>query len=198
MYNMKNIITFLFLLIISCSYGQIAGVRAGFNMSYLESSNKQIQPEFKAGYYAGVLVEIGVLENKIYLQPEVIYSRQGSQFKGEVFTQGVTLNYINTPLLLKFKPWSFLSIQAGPKIGFLINKPYLEAKDGSYKVSKKDFSSVDFGVVGGVSLYTPSGFFVEARYSMGLNSVLDKNISLYGNNIQLKNSVISLGAGFLF
>ena len=202
---MKKIILTLLLIIgcITLSNAQIVGVRAGFNMANLYgSSSGDIETNPKAGYYAGVLVEIPLIERTLYLQPEVIYSRQGVKFDESRVHEDLSLDYINVPFLIKAKVIKSFTVQAGPQFGFIVNNPSLQTVDGK-EFRKGNFTNVDFGLVGGISYYTPSGFFLEARYNLGLKNIFNKQLenndkSLDTSETNFKNNVISIGLGYLF
>src|SRR5262245_4424225 len=121
---MKNRIAAIVLLAmgsISMAYGQASvsiGIKAGLNFASLNTSSFSAAYESRTGYHAGAFVNVKL--TKIAIQPEVIFSQQGSTVKlstGQSIEQN--FNYVNIPVLLKFYLISGLNLQAGPQFGFL-------------------------------------------------------------------------------
>ena len=86
-----------------------------------------------------------------------------------VLKQGdVKLNYLSIPILLSYKlAGNFLSLQAGPQFGVLINKSKTLVQNGG-----EAFKGSDFSMVGGVHLKI-SSIRVDGRYVVGLNNIND-------------------------
>lgn len=174
-------------------FGPKAGVNFA-NFSGLDNS------EMKTGFHVGAVAEIKFNE-KFSIQPEVVYSAQGSKFTqnfpvlGEVKT---TLNndYINIPILAKYYVVDGFSVEAGPQVGFLI-KSEAKVENGSGSVttdSKNDYKSTDFGLGLGLAYDLPVGLFVNARYNLGLSDIRENTSS--GDAV--KNNVIQVGIGYKF
>lgn len=170
-----------------------AGFKAGANLSKIDG--KSFKEEFRTGYLLGGFAMIG-LGNKFGLQPEVLFIqtqtrvdttfRQIYQSAFKDATKGdVKLNYLSIPILLNYKfIGNFLSLQAGPQFGILMNKDKSLLDNG-----KQAFKGGDFSMVGGAQLKV-SKFVASARYVVGLN-----NISDLGDQNKWKNQGIQLSVG---
>ncbi|WP_339902911.1 porin family protein [uncultured Cyclobacterium sp.] len=77
----------------------------------------------KLGYHAGLFARLG--GNHIFIQPEVLYTNTGGEFKS---TQGSsTVSYtaqfdkIDVPIMAGFKIANFFRLQAGPTLAFILD-----------------------------------------------------------------------------
>src|SRR6478736_3572467 len=94
------------------------GIKAGLNFAKLDVSNSAGQTyDSRTGYHAGAfaLVKLGF----IGIQPELIFSRQGSQYTFNSKDYDANYDYINIPVMAKFYLPLGLNLQAGPQFGFL-------------------------------------------------------------------------------
>jgi len=98
--------------------------------------------------------------------------------------KGVKLNYLSIPLLLNFRPVQFITFQAGPQFGILINKDQNLLKNG-----QQAFKSGDFSMLGGVQLNL-GGLRLGGRYQVGLNNLNDID-----NSTKWKNQGFQIYAG---
>lgn len=182
------------------------GVKAGLNIA--DWGGDAEDTNVRAGFNAGVVAEIKY--GNFAVQPEVLYSQQGSELEVNYFT-GTTLdgsvnyttklNYINVPVALKYYIVEGLSLQAGPQIGFLINaeeKSEITA-DGESETNevdaKNNYEKIDFSVFGGVGYDLPMGVFFQVRYIAGLSNI---NKDPETANIELSNNVLSFSVGYKF
>lgn len=115
------------------------GVKAGVNVSNIwDTEAEDFSAEAKAGFAGGLYATIP-LGRLLALQPEVMFSQKGYTASGQFLTVPYemkrTSNYLDIPLLLVFRPAQFISIMAGPQIGFQLSQ-----KD---KFTLGDFSTED-------------------------------------------------------
>lgn len=167
-----------------------AGIKVGTNVNKI--TGKSFKEQFTYGYHAGVFTEIK-LSNKFYLQPEVIFNQvnadTSSDFKklyqvSASTVSNIKLNYLSIPILLQYKLNKFLSLQAGPQFGILVNQ------NNSFLQNGKDaFKQGDFSMLGGVQVKFAS-IRVYGRYVIGL-----QNINDIDNQDKWKNQSIQIGVG---
>jgi hypothetical protein len=186
----------LFLLAIALStftfaQGFHVGLKGGVNMYKIDG--KSFSEEFKHGYNAGLFTEIN-FSPKVGIQPEIMWNQAqtqtSTQFKdiyndGIKELKGVTLNYLSIPILLNLSPSRFITFQAGPQFGVLMNKDQNLFQNG-----KNAFKSGDFSMLGGVQLNL-GGFKLGGRYTVGLTNINDID-----NQDKWKNQGFQLYAGF--
>ena len=168
------------------------GVKAGANIFKVDGQS--FKNQFRYGYHVGGFAEIGLGE-KWGIQPEVLFSQVStsldSNYKSiyqDFFNSDqrkVRLGYLSIPILLNYKLiGNFLTLQAGPQFGVLIDKNKELVKNGA-----EAFKNGDFSMVGGVQVKL-SSLRVTGRYVVGLS-----NISDIGNRDQWKSQGLQVSVG---
>jgi len=148
------------------------GAKAGANIFKIDGT--AMKDEFKFGYNLGGFAELN-FSDKWGIQPEVMWNqtnyRTASNFN-EIYPGGKSdlegkLNYLSIPVLLSFSPVKFISFQAGPQFGVLLNKDKTLFDNG-----KQAFKNGDFSMLGGVQLNI-GALKVGGRYVVGLANIND-------------------------
>lgn len=150
------------------------GVKAGANVTKVDGAS--FKDQFRYGYHLGGFVEVR-MGNKLVLQPEVLFNQYSSKLDSNyknvyqnVFNgnSNIKLNYLSIPILLNYKViGSFLSIQAGPQVGILIDQSKTVLENGG-----KAFKDGDFSMLAGLQ-FKIANFRVNGRYAIGLNNIAD-------------------------
>jgi len=165
------------------SQGLDLGIKAGANFANFTGGDlKGYDFNSITSYHAGFVAELNLFDN-FSIQPELLYSTQGSnihrldqQIKNE-------LGYISIPVLLKFYlTQNKLSLELGPQASFLVTE--------RNKVDTKDTNSFDFGVAVGLGFKFTQSIFIQARYVLGLTEV--------SRDTDVKNSLIQVSLGCFF
>ncbi|MQP53124.1 MULTISPECIES: porin family protein [unclassified Flavobacterium] len=178
------------------------GAKGGINLANIVGDDAGDANMF-VGFNAGFFVEIPVTE-KLTIQPEILYSAQGSKSEGPLVIDGslydvkatMKFNYINIPVMFKYNVVEKFSLEAGPYIGFLTTaKIKVDVNGfGSATEDMKDLvKSTDFGIALGMNYEFSDVIFANARYQGGLSQIGDT-----GEGDNIKNSVFQLGLGFRF
>ncbi|MBT8320370.1 MAG: PorT family protein [Eudoraea sp.] len=171
------------------------GAKAGVNFSditgeMVDSFNGRTSIHF------GVMSEF-TLSDMFALQPELLYSSQGSDYEEEEFSGTVKVDYLNIPVMAKIYVADGFFFQAGPQVGFLLSATdeYDDEEDDI-----KDFlKGTDFGFNLGLGYKLDSGLQFDARYNIGLSDNLDVGSSEFeGEGAEYKNSVIQISIGWFF
>ncbi|RLD29144.1 MAG: PorT family protein [Bacteroidetes bacterium] len=180
----------------SCATTPKFGVRAGANFASINGDDAD-SFEGKTGFHIGAVAEMEVSE-KFAVQPEVSFSSQGADYSESMYTGSYNLNYVNVPVMAKFKVAEGFSLEAGPQVGFLLSaKDKFDGEGGSGDEDVKDVTKgIDFGVNLGVGYELESGLNFGIRYNLGLSELNDFG-DLSGNE-SWKNGVIQLSVGFFF
>lgn len=188
----KTIITLaVFIIAINKSISQdfSFGLKAGTNFTKITGAS--FKDEFSLSYQAGAFMEIAI-NKKIGIQPEFLFSQSKgtSAALGGVLTatnSNYELNYLNIPLLLRYKIGKIIVLNVGPQYSILLSN------DNTLLGNSKDaFKSGDFAMVGGLQLgFKYLRFY--ARYNIGLNNIND-----ISNNDAWKSQQIQAGIGFRF
>lgn len=164
------------------------GLKAGANFTKIDGAS--LSKEYKLNYHAGAFIELE-LNKKIGLQPEFLLSQSEAQIinNGTITypKSDFKLNYLNIPILLKYKIGKILVLNVGPQYSILLNK-----NDNVINNTVNAFKDGDFAMVGGIQLNFKYLRFY-GRYNIGLNNINDINSSENWKSQQLQ-----LGLGFRF
>jgi opacity protein-like surface antigen len=178
----KFLFAVITLLMVHGAMGQIkVGVKAGGNLSTINTVH--ISCDMKFGFHIGGFAEF-VMNDKISIQPELLYSTQGASATQDGVTVNANVNYINVPVLLKLNIAEGLSAEIGPQVGILVG-----AKQGSKNI-KEDCYTFDLTAIAGLSYTFAEKFVVGARYGFGLTNI--------SKDVKTQNRVISLSIGYKF
>lgn len=175
------------------------GIKAGVNEAVLQGRVGE-DATYKTYFHAGVFYEAKLI-GPLSIQPELLYSLQGSQLKGATTVTNYTtqLNYIQVPILLK-ATLGPVFVEAGPQFGYLVaanENGTVQVRNTSGNVAFRDvdqsatgnYKRGDFAVCGGVGLKLGPLIRVGGRFVASVNDV-NKLQYLQGvNDPQLKNRV---------
>ncbi|HET9431747.1 MAG TPA: porin family protein [Chitinophagaceae bacterium] len=169
------------------------GAKAGANV--IKIDGQSFKDEFRYGYHLGGFAEIG-LGGKLGIQPEVLFNQYSTTVDSNYnklyenvfnpnYQRDVKLNYLSIPILLNYKLLgNFLSLQAGPQFGILLDNNRSLLQNGS-----EAFKSGDFSMVGGAQVKL-AAFRFSGRYVIGLNNLNDID-----NRDQWKSQGFQLSVG---
>ncbi|HNP67660.1 MAG TPA: porin family protein [Aequorivita sp.] len=156
----------------------------------------------RTSFHIGGLVEIPLM-GKFSLQPELLYSSEGSDWSFGTLGEDTKLDFVRVPVLVKFYVIEGLSAEAGPVFGVLVNAEGTYYDDDGDLVSgdaKDYYRSFDaqFGI--GASYRLNMGVFFSLRYNKGLLNVNEEYRVLgttynTGNN---QSNVFQVSAGYSF
>jgi|TARA_B110000014_G_scaffold262388_1_gene256248 cellobiose-specific phosphotransferase system component IIB len=128
--------------------------------------------------------------NKLYFQPEILYSSKGFKFDDEYQESNNRLNYIDLPLLLKFYITKNFNVVLGPQASFLLTA--VSSSDSSYDADITGLNNLDFGLNLGLGIKFNTNMTLDLRYAPGLSNI-NKESDL--NN---KNSLFLVSLGYFF
>jgi hypothetical protein len=200
------------------SFYKVAG---DFSIDFMGSSlSESFDTGTKMGFHGGIFME-KPLNQFLSIQPEVNFIQKGSResddfgddidsFFGAFEDDGVTMSYIDVPLLLKVNiPLGenltpFLS--AGGYLGYLLGAEV--EFEGSTEDISNDVKDISYGLLFGAGVNF--GFiFVEARYDHGMSNLFENDLFTsgefnnnfngdFGIDVNIRNRGISLAVGFIF
>jgi len=162
------------------NFDVLFGAKAGLNFATVTGNVSD--PSILVGIHFGGMAEISI-NKQLAVQPEVLFSMQGSSYNKKGNTQ---LNYLLLPVIGKYYIIENLSLEAGPHLGVL-----LSANDGGENI-KKHISSTDIGFNIGAGYKLDNKINFGIRYSIGLT-----NINNNGNS-KINNAVLQLSVGYFF
>jgi hypothetical protein len=179
------IITLLFFISSSLfSQGVSVGIKAGANLASI--SGQSFKNEFTFAYHAGGFVTIS--GKKWGIQPEVLFS-QVTADTATGFSDVVAFKHVNQiklkaltiPIMLNYNVSKFLTLQAGPQFGVIIDQDKDLLQNG-----KNAFKSGNFAVAAGFQLKLLK-FRVYGRFIGGLTDIsnIEKSDTWKVQNIQV-------------
>jgi hypothetical protein len=181
------------------SQAQLAiGIKAGPNFSSINTEATAGQNyKNRAGFHGGAFVLIKAA--KLGVQPEVIFSQQGSKVKINNQNFESNFSYVNIPIILKLYTVAGINLQAGPQFGFITNAETPiedQLNPGSYKVQdvKDKMKSSDFTVALGLGWDLPFGLTIDARYNLGVSKIFEEAPSQQTQDA--KNQVFQFSLGY--
>ncbi|HEX6890099.1 MAG TPA: porin family protein [Chryseolinea sp.] len=173
---MKKLLLTSFVMVLALySFGQgiSGGVKAGMNLANqkISGSGFSLDTKAKPGLHAGAFFVI-MLNEKFGIQPEALFSMQGSKVDVAGNDGKLKFNYITVPVLFRYNITEMISVHAGPQFGILASAK-AEEEDGDEEDIKDNFKGIDFGAAGGAEVVLPAGLGFGARYVIGLNNVVE-------------------------
>ena len=168
------------------------GLKGGTTIGKI--SGQSFSEKFNYGYHLGGFAEIG-LSKKLSIQPEVLFNQintdTSSQFR-KIYTSlsasnlsNIKLSYLSIPIILNYKVSNFLSLQAGPQFGILMDQNKSLFQNGQSAFKKGNLS-----MLGGLQINVTS-FRIYGRYAVGLSNINDID-----NKDKWTSQSFQLGVGF--
>jgi hypothetical protein len=197
----KSIVMSIGLLIISAmSYGQAQvsiGLKGGLNLSKLDITQGVSNLDNRTGFHGGAfcLVKLAM----IGIQPEVLFSKQGSTYTVNTTNYEANYDYINVPVMLKFYLPAGLNLQAGPQFGFLSASELINTASGvKDPQSAADLFSqkAEMAVALGLGWDLPFGLTLDARYNIGLSDITVTPSAAPADVVNFKSKVIQISLGY--
>ncbi len=204
---MKNLAKFLLAtgLLTVIGYGAMSqvqlavGVKAGPNFAKINTDASAMENyENRTGFHGGAFVLIKA--TKIGIQPEVIFSQQGSKVTINSQDYESNFNYINIPIIIKLYTVAGINLQAGPQFGFVSSaeapRPDISNPQQITVADVKDLTKgSDFTLALGVGWDLPFGLTIDARYNLGLSQIYE-DAPFSNQSDDAKNQVIQLSLGY--
>lgn len=173
---MKKLIFGAAVMIGSLTYAQSFGIKAGVNVATMSKKGYK-ETNARVGFNAGVFANLP-LGSSFSIQPEVLYSQQGSKTKdviaGKEFSDVLKLDYVSIPVMFQYKIVPQFYLEAGPEFNFLAsakNETKLGGHTGELELDSKYFNKFNFGLGLGAGFDITSNLGVNARYVFGLTDV---------------------------
>jgi hypothetical protein len=169
---MKKYFSFL-LLIFVCFHAAAqvtTSVKGGVSLANLQFKGDD-RNKMRVVGYGGISVNIE-LPNKLFLQPELLYSIRGYRFLATAQTDKghVTFGYITAPVLIGYKVLKNFSILVGPEFGYLVRarSRFSDVNlDISSGISRKFNVDADAGIAWNIS----KSIAFEARVNIGVTAL---------------------------
>lgn len=187
---MKRITIFVivFTSFVFTSFGQlIVGIKAGANLSgiIVTKTNGDLTNPYSSrmSFHAGSYIQEHFTQQLLW-QIEVLFSNKGYKMEVDGHTENISLNYLNWPILLVYRPYSRIEFEFGPELGYMISgEDYL--------------NGFDLGIDVGGRYNFNNKLNAGLRYSYGLPFKFKTNDTSYnGNGSTYQNNVFQIYLGF--
>ena len=170
------------------------GLKAGPNFANIDTkSGFGENYKNRAGFHGGAFALIKV--GKIGVQPEVLFSQQGSKVTINSQDLKSSFNYINVPIIVKLYTVAGINLQVGPQFGFVSSaeSDYIDDMGNvrSGQDIKDELKSSDFSAALAVGWDLPFGLSIDGRYNLGLSDI-NKNAGAES----IKNQVWQFSLGY--
>jgi len=202
---MKKLILYIILLLPCTMLAQI-GIRGGLNFANVTKA-ASINNSSQTGFHAGIFLSPnpkGLLSSRT----ELIFSRQGYDYKTSTNTGKVNLDYLMLPQYMSINITKFFSIQFGGQIAYLLNAKADSTGVGGSSIPYGNildlYNRLDFGYGGGVEIHPVGGLLIGARVNISLSKLYDPSIYTSGNpadfipKVDVKNNVFQIFTGWRF
>jgi len=169
--------------------GISGGLKAGVNFANQDISGDGISLDTKSkiGFHAGAFATI-MFNEKMGLQPEILYSTQGSKIDIDGTDAQFNFDYVTVPILFRYNINEMFNLHAGPQLAFL-TKAEIE-QDGDTEDLKEEevVKGTDFGGAIGAGVDLPMGVGFGARYIFAFGHVTEDTDAFP----EIKNSNIQI------
>lgn len=169
------------------------GPRVGISQTQLSlKSGNFIPGDAEVGYHVGIFARIG--GGGIYVQPEVLYAQTSGTFTFSGPTPGggsefkADFNRLDIPIMVGFKLFKILRIQAGPIASIDIDS---KLRDAIETVEEVEYKSSTLGYQAGVGLDI-GNLYLDAKYESSLSAITE-NIGTFQTDQRVSQFVFSLG-----
>jgi hypothetical protein len=187
------------------------GIKAGVNLAKFRAndfpSGSEPDLSMKTSAHGGVFLNAPLGTGGFALQPELLYSRQGSKVKQTATVGTVTqtyeydqdMNYMTLPVMLQWKSMGGVYVETGPQPALLLTAKQ-DGPGSTTTDNKSSYDKFDLSWGAGLGYVSKVGLGIGARYLYGLtNTVEDGGGNNSANNgPELKNSVIQVGLSYRF
>jgi hypothetical protein len=180
--------------IVSFGQAEVAiGIKGGLNFANVNvSQSAGVNYNNRTGYHFGAytLFKLG----KIAIQPEVLFSKQGTKYAVSTTNYDANFDYVNIPVILKLYTVAGINLQLGPQIGFVSGGDVKSTVSGvtTTQAAKNFVKSSDISIAMGLGWDLPFGLSIDARYNLGVSD--NNNVS--GSTSTVKNQVFMISAGY--
>jgi hypothetical protein len=149
------------LFVVFSNHAQIPlGFKAGINSNKIASRNVPFDYSYSLksaiSFHVGVFTKLK-LSNKLNFIPELQFIQKSGKSHNSDFT--TKLSYLELPLLISYQPLAWLSIEAGPSIGFNVGH------------NTNLLTSTDAGGIGGFRFNLTSKWSIITHYYYGMSPI---------------------------
>jgi hypothetical protein len=200
---MRKLILLATLLCPAFMFAQL-GIKGGLNFANITKVD-DLDNSSRTGFHVGVFLapaSKGILSSRT----ELIFSRQGYNFKTGTKEGTVDLNYIMLPQLMGINITKYVQLQIGGQIAYLLNAKVDSGSAGSgnspYGRIMDYYNRFDYGLAGGVEIHPVKGLLVGARMNVSLGDLYKAPEAgqqpSFFPKVDVKNNMLQIFLGWRF
>jgi hypothetical protein len=172
------------------------GFKAGPNFANIDTKSSPGENySNRTGFHGGAFAQFKF--TKIAIQPEILFSQQGSKVTFDQSDIEANYNYFNIPVMIKLYTVAGINLQVGPQFGFVAGGEKKATNRATGITTTEDAKDVlkgsDISAALGVGWDLPFGLTIDGRYNLGLSDV-NKNSA----DDEIKNQVWQVSLGYKF
>lgn len=165
------------------------GIKAGVNISNFTGGDfNTVEHKALVGFHGGGLLRFKF--DHFVIQPEVVFSSQGSKIKDSSFEANYKISYVNIPVLLQYESDGGFYVEAGPQFGFKVSEDIPNSNIDNFA------KSTDLSIALGLGYISKIGLGIGGRYNVGVSRVGDFDASDISPDF--KNGVIQISLFWVF
>jgi hypothetical protein len=161
---MRLTLTLIAVFAVALAHAQVTpGLKLGMNFANYRPEKDRKTYETRLGINAGFVAQIRLFE-KLYLQPELLYTQKGGRFPSNVPVQGkIVLNYVSLAVQPACKIIPELQISAGPEFGYLVKNKW-DVNDPIFASLAKNHHDWDVSINYSLAFFPSPDVAFEVRY----------------------------------
>jgi hypothetical protein len=182
------------------------GIKGGLNFANVTNA-KSISASNKTGFVVGAFLA-PPSKSIISSRTELLFSRQGYDFKSGSNTGSVNLSYLILPQLMGINITKYVQLQIGAQMAYLLNAKAdsTAPSTGNPQVDKimDLYNRFDYGAAGGIEIYPIKNLLIGARLNISFGKMYKEPSETQGTqpnffpSIDAKNNVLQLFLGVRF
>lgn len=191
MKRISFLVVAMFISVAAFSQAEVSiGIKGGPNFANIDTQSSIGENyDNRTGFHGGAFALFKF--SKIGIQPELLFSQQGSTVNFNSQDFDANYSYINIPVILKLYTVAGINLQIGPQFGFLASKKneLIDELQKTVPGIEDDVKNSDMSLAMGLGWDLPFGLSVDGRYNLGLSDVSD-------GSQEVKNQVWQVSVGF--
>lgn len=202
--DMKKIIFSLLLIFPCCLFAQF-GIKGGLNFANVTKVSS-INNSSRSGFHAGIFLA-PPSKSILGSRTELLFSRQGYDYKTNTNTGNVNLDYIMMPQYMAINITKYFQIQVGAQMAYLVSAKVDSSSSGSSSSSTENnimdlYNRFDYGYGGGIEIHPIKGLLVGARVNISLGNLYKTpepgQEPSFIPKVDVKNNLFQIFAGWKF
>jgi len=181
------------------------GFKVGLNFANVTNAS-DINASKETGFMVGVFFA-PPSKSIISSKTELIFSRQGYNYKSGTNTGDVNLNYLIIPQSMGINITKFVQLEVGFQMAFLLNASVDSSKASSssnpYGAMMDYYNKFDYGLGAGITVFPIKNLLIGARYNLSFGDMYKQPVPgepmpPFIPKVDAKNNVVQLFAGLRF